>query len=64
MKKLRRVRETKGHSMRTLAEELGVNYSLISYWEHGAKEPRPYNKVKLEELLGVPIEELLTDEEE
>lgn len=59
VRKLRTVREQRNLSLRELAEELKVHYSLISYWERGLKTPRAGNKVKLSKALGKPADELL-----
>lgn len=61
---MKKVREEKGHTVRSLADELGVHYSIISYWEHGIKKPRTGNQIKLEKALGKPIEELLEPQKE
>lgn len=61
---LKKVREEKGYTLRELASELGVNYSVISYWEYGKKKPRTNNQLKLEKTLGVPFEELSKEWEE
>ena len=45
--KLKKVREEQGFTLRSLASELGVHYSLISYWEYGKKKPRPANSLEL-----------------
>nr|WNM56114.1 transcriptional regulator [Staphylococcus phage S-CoN_Ph38] len=62
-KKLRYYRELKGKSMRELSQDLGVNYSLISRWENGNREPRSKNKEKLERYFNVPFIELMQDYE-
>lgn len=62
--KLKKVREEQGFTLRSLASELGVHYSLISYWEYGKKKPRPANRMNLERVLGTPSEELFKEIEE
>lgn len=62
VKKLRNVRIKRGYTVRGLADELGVHYSLVSYWETGKRNPKSVNKSKLEEVLGVPYYELLEEE--
>ncbi len=54
MLKLQRIRIEKGYTLRSLAKELGVNYSTISYWEQGIKTPRSGNKINLEKILETP----------
>lgn len=57
--KLKEYRESRKLSLRDLAQELGVNYSTLSYWETGKKTPRAGNKMKLANFFGVPADELL-----
>lgn len=59
--KLKQVREDQGHTLRSLASEVGVHYSLISYWEYGKKKPRSANLMRLEKALGVPGTELFKE---
>ena len=61
---LKKVREEQGHTVRSLASEIGVHYSLISYWEYGKKKPRSANRAKLEKALGMTAEELFKELEE
>lgn len=61
-KVMKRVREKKGYSVRSLADEIGVNYSSISLWENGKRKPRNVNATKLENLLGMPLQELLKED--
>lgn len=61
-KVMKRVREKKGYSVRSLADEIGVNYSSISLWENGKRKPRNENATKLEKLLGMPLQELLKED--
>lgn len=60
---LKKVREEQGHTVRSLASEIGVHYSLISYWEYGKKKPRPANRTKLENVLGMKSEDLFKEQE-
>ena len=62
VKKLQKVRIQKGYSVRELAEEVGVHYSLISYWENGKRNPKSSNKEMLEHGLGVPHYKLLEED--
>lgn len=61
---LKKVREEQGYTLRSLAKEIGVHYSLISYWEYGKKKPRTANRNKLEKALGVNANELFKELEE
>uniref|UniRef100_A0AB39C7Z8 Transcriptional regulator n=1 Tax=Staphylococcus phage UHP46 TaxID=3234966 RepID=A0AB39C7Z8_9CAUD len=61
---LKKVREEQGFTLRSLASEIGVHYSLISYWEYGKKKPRSANRAKLEKALGMKSEDLFKEMEE
>lgn len=58
---LQKVRLEKGHTLRSLASEIGVHYSLISYWEYGKKKPRSANLMRLEKALDTPGFELFKE---
>lgn len=61
---LQKIRVDKGHTLRSLASEIGVHYSLISYWEYGKKKPRSANLMRLEKALNTPGKELFKELEE
>lgn len=61
---LQKIRVEKGHTLRSLASEVGVHYSLISYWEYGKKKPRSANLMRLEKALNTPGKELFKELEE
>ena len=61
---LQKIRVEKGHTLRSLASEIGVHYSLISYWEYGKKKPRSANLMRLEKALNTPGQELFKELEE
>ena len=61
---LQKVRVDKGHTLRSLASEIGVHYSLISYWEYCKKKPRSANLMRLEKALNTPGKELFKELEE
>ncbi|QYC52131.1 transcriptional regulator [Staphylococcus phage vB_Sau-RP15] len=58
---LKKVREEKGHTVRSLAQEIGVHYSLISYWESGKRKPKSANLMKLEKALNTNSVELFKE---
>lgn len=62
-KNLRRVRNNMGLSLRDVAADLDVNYSLISYWETDLRQPSERNIVKLEEYFDETIEYLMAKDE-
>jgi transcriptional regulator with XRE-family HTH domain len=49
-----------GLSQEDLADKLGVSNGAVGNWETGPTIPRPQMLRKIEELLGVKIEKLLT----
>lgn len=50
-----------GWNQRRLSEELGVKPPTITQWESGASKPSLDHRVKLAQLFGVGIEELLPE---
>ena len=54
MNRIRQQREASGWTVRQLAKKVGVNYTSISFWENGRKEPRSGNKLKLARVLKCP----------
>lgn len=59
MKNLRRVRENKTLSLRDVAADFGINYSIVSLWERGLRTPSEVNAVKLEEYFNKSIDYLM-----
>lgn len=55
---LRRERELKGWSQRTVAEQIGTNPQTVTRWELGEHKPSRYFQTKLCELFGKSAEEL------
>jgi ribosome-binding protein aMBF1 (putative translation factor) len=60
-KKLKLYRLKAGHTIYTLSDRLGVNFSSISYWESGDKFPRRQKLEALEDMFGVGYRELFKD---
>lgn len=60
-KVLKKVRMEAGYTIYSLAAELGVNFSSVSYWENGVKFPRHPLIVKLEDMFDLSYRELFTD---
>lgn len=52
-------RESAGLSQRAAAQRLGVNQSSVCFWETGRYFPRASMLVKMAELYGCTIDELL-----
>jgi transcriptional regulator with XRE-family HTH domain len=60
-KMLKLVRMEAGYTIYSLGDELGVNFSSVSYWENGVKFPRHKMIVKLEDMFDMSYRELFTD---
>ena len=62
--KIRYYRRLKGVSQRALAENLGYkSFTTIQKWEDGTASPSIYNAKRVAEILGVTIEQLVSDED-
>ncbi|QTN01114.1 helix-turn-helix domain-containing protein [Sediminibacillus dalangtanensis] len=62
--KLKKERKDKGWSQEELAEKLFVSRQSISKWENGQNFPSIEIIIKLSDLFGVTIDELLRSDEE
>ncbi|BEU14670.1 transcriptional regulator [Bacillus phage CM1] len=60
-KMLKKFRMDEGHTIYSLADKLGVDYTTVSNWENGNKYPRPNKITELEDLFGVSYRELFED---
>lgn len=62
--RLKELRTEKGFSQKALAEKLGYNQSMISFWENGVNEPTESAIRKTALFFGVSTDYLLglTDE--
>lgn len=58
---LQQARDKKYISLRVLADEIGVNYTTLSLWERGLRNPSFHNQQKLEKYFGESIETLLKE---
>jgi transcriptional regulator with XRE-family HTH domain len=58
MPTLAQARRRKHLTRRQLADELGVNYTLVSAWERGVNHPRPNNLKKLCQALEITPKEI------
>lgn len=56
--RLRRIRESKGWSRKTLAEETGLATDTIEKYESGLREPRLFTAACLADTLGVSLDDL------
>ncbi|NLV81875.1 MAG: helix-turn-helix transcriptional regulator [Synergistaceae bacterium] len=52
-------RKELGLTQKQLADQLGVRPSAISNYEIGIRRPRGKIAVKLSEILGIPLEEII-----
>ena len=62
--KLKKERKEKGWSQEELAEKLFVSRQSVSKWENGLNYPSIEIIIKLSDLFGVTIDELLRSDEE
>ena len=47
------------HSRAQLAEKVGVSVTAVSSWEQGKRQPGRASLIKLSEVLGCTVDELL-----
>lgn len=59
MIEIRNRRTRKGLTQEQIADSLGVKPNTVSQWESGVREPRLIQVVKLAELFGCTVDELL-----
>lgn len=60
VKNLNYLRTLKGLSQKELAEEVGVKYATISSYERGRTIPDIYIAVKIANVFGVTVEDMVT----
>lgn len=60
-KRLKKYRLERDISIYKLAEDIGINYSSVSYWENGKKYPRHDMIIALEDYFNRPYRDLFTD---
>ncbi len=56
---LRKIREAKGYSLRTLADKVGMSYVALFRLESGETDPRLSTLRKLAKALNVTVAELI-----
>lgn len=61
--KIKKLREEKGMTQQTMADELYVTRQAVSRWECGARYPDLQTTKKISMILGVSVDELLSEEE-
>ena len=59
MNKLRELRKSKGLSQQDLSKLLGVNQTAVSQWERNITNPTTNMLVKLSQVLGICIDDLI-----
>lgn len=59
MDRLRQLREAAGLTQIQLALRVGVTQGTIAHWERGARLPQVENLVKISNVLGCGVDELL-----
>lgn len=60
---LKKVREERGLTQQSLAEQLFVTRQAVSRWEGGSRYPDLMTAKKMSQLLGVSLDELLSDDD-
>ncbi len=60
---LKRIREEKGLTQQTLADNLYVTRQAVSRWEGGSRYPDLMTAKKMAQFLGVTMDELLSDDD-
>lgn len=61
-KNLKELRTEKGYTQAELAKEIGVSQGAIYFWEKEINEPTAGYLVKLADIFGVSVDELLSFE--
>ena len=61
MRALEHARREKGFSQEYIARQLNVSRGTIDNWEKGATKPTLPMAVKLAELLGIPLQQLIDE---
>ena len=56
------LRKRAGYTQQTLAEALGIKRSLVGAYEEGRADPRIHNLIKLSEVFGIRIDDLVEKE--
>lgn len=59
--KLKELRQAKKLTQIEIAKELGVSHTTVSMWETGAALPRAGKLIKLADILGCTVDELLKE---
>ena len=62
-KKVKKLREEKGMTQQTMADQLYVTRQAVSRWECGARFPDLLTAKKIAQILEVSVDELLSGEE-
>ena len=57
--RIRKARIKHGLTQSALADKLNISQGAVGMWETGLNAPKTENLVKLSEILGIPIDELL-----
>lgn len=60
---IKKYREAAGMNQKDLADKLNVNQTAVSMWETGKVTPRYDKLVKMAQMFGCSIEDLMKKEE-
>lgn len=64
MNVLKKLRKEKKMTQSQLAQLMNASQSAVAMWETGVALPRPDKLCKLAQILGVTVDQLLSDKEE
>ena len=56
---LRAIRMRKGYRVGDVAKAMGVNPSAVTHWENGETLPSTVKLIKLADLYGIPVDNLI-----
>ena len=56
---IRKIRESRGLRQYELADRMGVKQASVSAWESGAAMPSAANLLKLADIFGCTVDEIL-----
>lgn len=59
MHKIKELREARGLTQEYLAQQLGVTQGTVANWETGARTPSLTNLVRVADILGVSLDEVM-----
>lgn len=58
----KKAREAAGFSLHEAAEQIGVSFQAISLWENGKTMPKASKLLKIAEVYGCSVNDLITSD--